>query len=182
LVPDFAFNTADIMRLNGQSEAAIALLESLPAISSDLRRNHGLARAYAAAGRYTDAADIVLLSAARTRDAQFRKFLEDAAGFLRAAPKPGAVLPYSPVFVGEWNFIYATSGAFDGVMDYAEYQVAIGYPQDTYRILWAPEMAPLRKTERFKTHMRKAGLVDYWKARGWPDLCHPTTGDDFECN
>jgi hypothetical protein len=39
----------------------------------------------------------------------------------------------------------------------------------------------VRKTERFKALMRKAGLVDYWKARGWPDLCHPTTGDDFAC-
>jgi hypothetical protein len=40
----------------------------------------------------------------------------------------------------------------------------------------------VRKTERFKALMRKMGLVDYWKVRGWPDLCHPTTGDDFECN
>jgi TolB-like protein len=27
-----------------------------------------------------------------------------------------------------------------------------------------------------------AALVDYWKARGWPDMCQPTTADDFECN
>jgi hypothetical protein len=30
--------------------------------------------------------------------------------------------------------------------------------------------------------MLNAGYVDYWRARGWPDLCHPTTGDDFVCN
>jgi hypothetical protein len=30
--------------------------------------------------------------------------------------------------------------------------------------------------------LRNIGLVDYWKARGWPDLCRPTTGNDFECN
>jgi hypothetical protein len=30
--------------------------------------------------------------------------------------------------------------------------------------------------------MRKAGIVDYWRAKGWPDLCHPTTGEDFESN
>jgi hypothetical protein len=48
-------------------------------------------------------------------------------------------------------------------------------------MLWLPDMAPLRKTERFKAHMRKAGLVDYWKARGWPDLCKPVGANDFVC-
>ena len=47
--------------------------------------------------------------------------------------------------------------------------------------LWYPAHAPLRKTERFKALVRKIGLVDYWRAKGWPDLCHPTTADDFAC-
>ena len=45
-----------------------------------------------------------------------------------------------------------------------------------------PGLWRLRKTERFKAFMRKAGLVDYWRARGWPDLCHPVGADDFACN
>jgi len=36
--------------------------------------------------------------------------------------------------------------------------------------------------ERLKKCARAAGLVDNWRASGWPDLFHPTTGDDFECN
>ena len=39
----------------------------------------------------------------------------------------------------------------------------------------------LRKTERFKALMRDAGFVKYWRARGWPDLCHPVGADDFAC-
>ena len=39
----------------------------------------------------------------------------------------------------------------------------------------------VRKTERFKVFARNAGYVDYWRAKGWPDLCRPTTGDDFVC-
>ena len=35
--------------------------------------------------------------------------------------------------------------------------------------------------ERFKNLVRKLGLVKYWRARGWPEFCHPTTGDDFVC-
>ena len=41
---------------------------------------------------------------------------------------------------------------------------------------------PVRKTERFKALVRKAGLVDYWRARGWPDLCRPMGADDFVCD
>jgi hypothetical protein len=46
---------------------------------------------------------------------------------------------------------------------------------------WSPEFAALRKTERFKALVRAWGFPDYWRAKGWPDLCHPTTGDDFAC-
>jgi hypothetical protein len=30
--------------------------------------------------------------------------------------------------------------------------------------------------------MRKAGLVDIWRARGWLEFCHPTAADDFVCD
>jgi hypothetical protein len=43
--------------------------------------------------------------------------------------------------------------------------------------LWVPAYAPARKTERFKAYVRKVGFVDYWRARGWSEFCHPTTGD-----
>jgi hypothetical protein len=49
-------------------------------------------------------------------------------------------------------------------------------------VVWRPTAAPLRKTERFKALMRKAGLVDYWRTRGWPDLCRPMGADDFVCD
>ena len=29
---------------------------------------------------------------------------------------------------------------------------------------------------------RKAGLVDYCRASGWPDLCRPMGADDFVCD
>jgi hypothetical protein len=47
--------------------------------------------------------------------------------------------------------------------------------------LWHPSYATVRKTERFKVFVRKAGKVEYWRAKGWPDQCHPTTGNDFVC-
>jgi hypothetical protein len=47
---------------------------------------------------------------------------------------------------------------------------------------WHPDYAPVRRTERFKTFARKAGLVDYWRARGWPEFCRPVGTADFVCD
>jgi len=45
-----------------------------------------------------------------------------------------------------------------------------------------PSYAPVRKTAAFKEAARKYGLVEYWRARGWPDVCRPVGADDFECD
>jgi len=69
------------------------------------------------------------------------------------------------------------------VLKYYEAAVQGGYSVAVYyAALWHPAYAPVRKTERFKAFARNAGLVDYWRAKGWPEFCRPTTGDDFACN
>jgi hypothetical protein len=47
---------------------------------------------------------------------------------------------------------------------------------------WAPAYHEIRQTERFKKWIRDSSVLAYWRARGWPPQCHPTTGDDFECS
>jgi hypothetical protein len=48
--------------------------------------------------------------------------------------------------------------------------------------VWHPSYAPVRKTERFKTFARQAGLVEYWRAKGWPEFCRPVGANDFVCD
>jgi adenylate cyclase len=60
-------------------------------------------------------------------------------------------------------------------------KVSIPIPEAVYN-LWYPVMKDVRQTPRFKKYIRKAGLIDYWKEYGWPDLCRPLDGDDFECD
>jgi TolB-like protein/DNA-binding winged helix-turn-helix (wHTH) protein len=48
-------------------------------------------------------------------------------------------------------------------------------------LLWRPVMSEVRRLAGFKDLVRREGLVDYWRAHGWPELCRPTTADDFEC-
>ena len=177
LIPGFNLGSANSLLADGQIEAAIAVLESL---QSTPRRNMFLARTYAIQGRYAEAADTVLST--RTTNAEFQKFFEDTAQILRSAPAKVADLKALPAYMNEYNFVYAHVGAIDRVMEYAEREVAIGYLQDLGNILWLPDIAPLRKTERFKAYMRNTGLVDYWRARGWPDLCKPVGANDFACD
>lgn len=48
--------------------------------------------------------------------------------------------------------------------------------------LWDPVMREARGTQVFKDLVRGLGLVDFWRARGWPTLCRPVGADDFECD
>jgi hypothetical protein len=58
----------------------------------------------------------------------------------------------------------------------------VGGQGDSFSYLWHPSYSPARKSERFKTLMRNAGMVKYWRQRGWPDFCRPVSADDFVCH
>jgi TolB-like protein/Flp pilus assembly protein TadD len=47
--------------------------------------------------------------------------------------------------------------------------------------LWGPLMRDVRRLPGFKDLVRDTGLVDYWRAYGWPDFCRPISDDDFVC-
>jgi hypothetical protein len=100
---------------------------------------------------------------------------------LHAAPAQANLSQTVPL--GLLGFVYLYVGASDRVLDFSEGLVEAGYLNATPPgLLWSPSYAPVRKTERFKTFVRKAGMLDYWRARGWPDHCRPTTADDFACD
>src|SRR5262249_30073103 len=107
--------------------------------------------------------------------------VEEAARLLRPAPvRAGS--PQSLPRLGFLGFVYLYVGAPERALEYYETAVEARFmPAISIGILWHLSYAALRKTERFKTLMQKAGLVEYWRAKGWPEFCHPTTGDDFVC-
>jgi TolB-like protein/tetratricopeptide (TPR) repeat protein len=45
----------------------------------------------------------------------------------------------------------------------------------------SPNLARFRKDPRFQALVRDTGLLDYWRAAGWPDLCRPLR-DGVECD
>jgi hypothetical protein len=48
-------------------------------------------------------------------------------------------------------------------------------------IAWLPVFGDVRRLPEFKQLVREIGLVDYWQATGWPDVCRPLGSDDFDC-
>ncbi len=52
---------------------------------------------------------------------------------------------------------------------------------DWFLMLWCPLASPIRQLPSFQAEVTKAGMLDYWKVRGWPDLCHPSD-EGFVCD
>jgi TolB-like protein len=175
-VPVFNINLARALWANGRNEEAIAILKAQPPLPI---RFLILAQVYASTGRYGDAADTLrgIPSGISPPGA-----VEEAIRLLRAVPAPANSPQTIPL--GRLGFVYLYVGAPDRALDAYEDLAEAGYPavRNAPNDLWTPSYAPMRKTERFKTYVRKAGMVDYWRARGWPDLCRPTGTDDFVCD
>jgi tetratricopeptide (TPR) repeat protein len=174
-VPAYTISLASKMSAAGQTDSAIRLIEPL---NANGQAGRPLALAYARLGELNKAADI--FAAVPIPDPASGRAQEIAVRMLRGTGenKPSSeTIPDQGLLL---NFVYAYTGRTDRLLDIHERLMDI--PHTILDEVWNPEYAPLRKSERFKALVRKVGLVDYWKARGWPDLCHPTTGDDFECN
>jgi tetratricopeptide (TPR) repeat protein len=173
-VPVYTGDFGEALWLNGQNEAALKVLESGPRGNS---RGTELARVYASMGRYGDAADKVLES---SKTIYPPELLADASRLLRSAPA-NAAQPDSLPRLATLGFVFLYIGAPMRALEFHEELAEAGGGGATL-LLWHSSYAPVRKTERFKALMRKVGLVDYWRARGWPDLCRPMGADDFTCD
>jgi hypothetical protein len=47
---------------------------------------------------------------------------------------------------------------------------------------WLPVFHDMRQLEGFSDLTREIGLIDYWQARGWPDMCRPLGNEDIVCS
>ena len=84
------------------------------------------------------------------------------------------------VLEGVMSFVYAHVGAIDRVLELPERGADIRYlGLATMTPIWEPHAAPMRKTERFKTLVRKLGLVDYWPLRELARPLPPSGGQRF---
>ena len=177
LVSVYNIYTAFLLWATEERAAAISLVEQMPvAAFGGFYRNVVLAEAYAAIGRFAEAADTLLLI---TGNQVTRQSVEDAARLLRTAPSKTKTPAALPKLEGELGFVYAHVGALERVMEFAERNLEIGWVGSHANFpLWTHEHSTLRKTKRFKAYARAAGMIDYWRVRGWPDLWGPRDADE----
>ena len=171
-VPNYAGTLAQALWLDGQTDAAIAVLkENLGREGGGAARD--LAQIYASLGQYEEAADVLSHFASATN----RDIAPTAAALLRSAPAKVPALDTHPP-LGLLGFVYVYVGAPERMLEYYEQARTRGVELAD---LWHSSYGALHKSERFKKIVRDDGLVDYWRERGWPEFCGPTTGDDFSC-
>ena len=58
---------------------------------------------------------------------------------------------------------------------------AIFGSKTTAYLAWLPVFEDARRLPQFKVLLADIGLVDYWRATGWPDVCRPAGELDFDC-
>jgi hypothetical protein len=133
---------------------------------------------YADAGHYNEAADALLpISSALFLPGT----VEAAVRLLRTAPVKVTSSEALPR-LGVLGFVYLYVGAPDRMLEFYEGNAEAGFfLGGIISPLWHRSYAPVRKTEQFKTYIRAAGMLDYWRARGWPEFCRPIGTDDFVC-
>jgi len=180
-VPVFNRERAVTLLNLGQTKPAIDVLREV--VHSGAPASVGLlVEAWSDAGHFGEAADFMISAPSNTGPRPSKADLETAARLLRSAPKPVASRQNQPDLHG-LNFVYLFVGAPDLALADPERELAIkGSPRPAMGRMWGPAYAPARRSERFKIFVRNAGMVDYWRKHGWPDLCHPVGRDDFACN
>ncbi len=180
-VPAFNADFGRILWENGRNNEAIDVLK--PVLEFGASRP-ALAMIYSSMGRYKDAAGVLEhdgLELSRRQSIQ-------AARILRAAPAKAPAADTDPPLYSRpfpVDFVYLYTGYPERALGSFEQVVKMGGPVifgDLPGLMWHPSYAPARKTERFKRLMRDIGNVDYWRVKGWPEFCQPTTGDDFTCH
>jgi len=121
-------------------------------------------------------------SPATDRHRQMAQFLDDpAAGVaeLRAylAAEPGAPEIIPLLVLAHWAAYYGDPHTALELLRRIPRELAA---PDIALALWRPLFGDVRRLAEFESFVREIGLVAYWEAHGWPDLCEPG-GDNFTC-
>ncbi len=170
---NYTADTAEIYWLDGDTEKAVAMLQPFRP-----GRTLELALVLASAGRYREAATAIREMPASNYPAGMT---EAAAKILESAPAKAAA-PADLPRLGNLSFAYMHVGAPERVLEFYEDEIKGGYFQPISTTwFWHPTYAAVRQTARFKKLARDLGLVEYWRARGWPAQCRPAGTNDFSC-
>ncbi len=78
-----------------------------------------------------------------------------------------------------WRYYKIKLGDRDLFFDEVEENYSRGRTNPFYDMAY--NFGNISTDPRFKAIVEDAGLVRYWRTRGWPDRCRPLEGNEFEC-
>jgi tetratricopeptide (TPR) repeat protein len=183
LIPLYNRHRGELLLTLGMTDAGLSELQRLDSVRNvNTPTVLFLWTALAEKGRFMEATDALLRGGPSplTSGPFTQPLIDAAAQVMRAAANKSHPPAQLPAFYSELFFVYAYASKPERMLEWPE----TAMKQGDYRpmsFVWWPTPSSVRKTERFKTLVRNAGLVDYWKARGWPDLCKPAGANDFAC-
>jgi TolB-like protein/tetratricopeptide (TPR) repeat protein len=173
-VVNYVADTALMYWLDGDNTTAIRMLDEFRP-----NRTAEIAQIHSAIGKHKDAASLLREMTAAN---YLPGVLDGAASLLDNAPSK-TTAPGSLPRLGNLSFVYLHVGAPERVFEFYEAALQAGYFQPISTTwLWHDSYAPVRKTERFKKYIRDIGLEEFFRARGWPAHCRPTSAQDFACD
>ena len=144
LVPEYSTRAPYRLLEEGRNDEVIKNLEAKGPTSV-------LAYAYAAAGRYAQAADTLMASTPfPRRNIDFRRPLDDGARLMRSAPAKVSAPDTLPTLGPDVDFVYLYIGAESRSLEFVERGFAADYFHWTIEKVWWPPSASLRKTEQFQ--------------------------------
>ena len=173
-LPQSLQRASTFLWLMGENDEAITVAKQLrPALGAPL-----LSMFYASMARFNEAADALKEMATAEK-----AYAAEAAQLLHRVASNQSIAGPLPSLPRELQFVYlytrSPEQALDNLQRAADSEYVEGFYGD---FVWHPSYAVVRKSQKFKAIVRKLGFVEYWRAKGWPPQCHPTTGDDFECS
>jgi tetratricopeptide (TPR) repeat protein len=65
---------------------------------------------------------------------------------------------------------------------YDFFERATAVIDDSSNWLWGPDLARFRQSPEFKQLIARLGQEEYWRQHGFPPMCRPLGGEDFECD
>jgi TolB-like protein/DNA-binding winged helix-turn-helix (wHTH) protein len=176
LAPIYNNATVGVLLSAGENYRALSFAQSLPRGSG--ARAVALMRVYLATRQYNKALASIL-------DAPAGLFppanLDTAVRLLRAAPASAPKQEYP--YMGSLSVVFLYVGIPERALDPTERNANAGFSVLSNIInVWQPDFVAARNTKRFKALVHNLHLPEYWRAKDWPDLCHPVGADDFACN
>jgi len=86
------------------------------------------------------------------------------------------------IYSSPFELIFAAGYQEEAVDFFSSGRTEFGFDTGFLYFLWQPNMRSFINLREVKDVLIEVGMLEFWKADGWPDMCRPLGDSDFECS